>query len=104
MTCEATIFVGDYGHVRSIFVVDENEDPVPLGTAVLLEMRFRPPEGDPVTVEASEGNGDGEMVYTVEESDGIDAAAGKWKVQGIVTFPASEHHTTVHTYYVADLA
>jgi hypothetical protein len=92
----------DIGTVIYMVVVDEDDDPVNITTAYLLEMKFKKPVTGTVILRDAivhDGSG-GVMKYTLISGDADEV--GLVEAQGYVEMPGWQGHTSVEYFYVDD--
>jgi hypothetical protein len=92
--------VGDVNTAFTMLVRDKN-GLVNLATVTSKTMRFKPPTGDPVDVEAdfvTDGT-DAKIRYRVTDPTFL-YEAGTWKLQYTVQFPDGRFHTSIHEFPV----
>lgn len=97
---ENEIHVGDVGTVFEITLMD-GDVVVPLGDATVLQIVFTKArrQGTVTMVAVLTSNGDdGKLQYVTVAGDL--SAAGKWKVQAIVTLPSGVWHSDIGYFTV----
>lgn len=89
----AEFHVGDIGTALRCTVRDENNAVVDLSTATVLQIKLLKPDREEVihTGALYTDGTDGILQYVTTSADDLDQV-GIWKLQGIVTFSASDTH------------
>lgn len=89
----AEFHVGDIGTALRCTVRDESGAVVPLQTATSIQIKLLKPDRESVILTASyyTDGSDGIIQYVTSSADDLDQV-GIWKLQGIVTFSASDIH------------